>query len=185
MAEQPRLGVDPYAVLGVPRDATDADIRRAYRAMARRYHPDATGAGGRDAALFDRATAAYELLRDPVARGAYDRTLGSGGAPGPRVVHRAPGPTGHTQVRGPGANLAHKPRPAPPARVREEVDEGRLLGRVLLVVGAIGLGTILLLAGLVLVASGGEPDPSSPPGVLAEYCESPDGWVPCTSLVQR
>lgn len=65
---------DPYDVLGVPKRASEADIKKAFRALAKKMHPDATGA--RDAASmkkFQEITAAYELLSDPQKRAAFDR----------------------------------------------------------------------------------------------------------------
>jgi curved DNA-binding protein CbpA len=65
---------DLYATLGVSRNATYDDLKRAYRDQARRYHPDA--AAGADAAgRFQEARAAYEVLSDPEARRTYDATL--------------------------------------------------------------------------------------------------------------
>jgi curved DNA-binding protein CbpA len=64
---------DPYSLLGVPRQASAFDISRAYRRAARATHPDARPG---DAAAADRFSAlndAYEMLRDPVRRAAYDR----------------------------------------------------------------------------------------------------------------
>lgn len=61
---------DPYDILGVPHDATPAHIKSAYRAKARRDHPDAGG----DANDFKAAAAAYRLLTDPDARARYDAT---------------------------------------------------------------------------------------------------------------
>jgi curved DNA-binding protein CbpA len=60
-----------YEVLGVPRDADDDEIRRAYRQIARATHPDRHG----DTFLDEnrRATAAYEILGDPARRAEYDR----------------------------------------------------------------------------------------------------------------
>ncbi|GAA3737876.1 DnaJ C-terminal domain-containing protein [Salinactinospora qingdaonensis] len=60
---------DPYAVLGVRSDATQEQILRSFRALARRYHPDTSG-GDHDA--FARVRAAYETLADPARRAAYD-----------------------------------------------------------------------------------------------------------------
>jgi curved DNA-binding protein len=63
---------DYYDVLGVPRDASQDDIRAAYRKLARRYHPDVNkdeDAGER----FAEASEAHEVLRDPEKRARYDR----------------------------------------------------------------------------------------------------------------
>ncbi len=65
-----RAFVDPYAVLGVPRDANRAAIRRAYRAKARRAHPD----GGGSAEYFEQVKAAYDTLMDDVRRRRDDET---------------------------------------------------------------------------------------------------------------
>jgi hypothetical protein len=69
---------DLYAALGVPSGASPAEIRRAYRAIVRRYHPDRRPATDltRDAAPDDalaRAIAAYRVLGSPVRRADYDR----------------------------------------------------------------------------------------------------------------
>ena len=68
---------DPYAVLGVSSDATQAEITHAYRRLVRRHHPDLRDdgvpqAGGSGAAL-QRVLHAYALLRDPERRAGYDR----------------------------------------------------------------------------------------------------------------
>ena len=61
-------GTDPYAVLGVTRLATDAEIHAAYRDAVRRTHPDAGG----NAAAFEAVQEAFEILRDPKRRAAWD-----------------------------------------------------------------------------------------------------------------
>lgn len=63
---------DYYSILGVARDATEEEIRRAYRKLARQTHPDVdktSGAGER----FKRMNEAYEVLKDPVTRKRYDQ----------------------------------------------------------------------------------------------------------------
>jgi len=82
---------DFYAILGIAPDAGIDDIRRAYRELAKRWHPDRAG---HDATfIFQRLSAAYEVLADPVARAAYDRERGIDTGPdhpGP-PARRAPG----------------------------------------------------------------------------------------------
>ncbi|WP_300973656.1 DnaJ domain-containing protein [Sphingomonas sp. LHG3406-1] len=60
-----------YRTLGVDPEADEATIRTAYLAMMRRYHPD-TGGGGSGQARAQEIIAAYEILRDPTRRAAYD-----------------------------------------------------------------------------------------------------------------
>ncbi|MGH2499251.1 MAG: molecular chaperone DnaJ [Candidatus Limnocylindria bacterium] len=62
---------DHYATLGVSRDASEDDIRTAYRRLARQYHPDVNGAADA-AARFKEITEAYEVLADPQRRQRYD-----------------------------------------------------------------------------------------------------------------
>ena len=61
-----------YQALGVPKDASPDDIKRAYRKLARKYHPDVNPGASADA-KFKAAGAAYDVLRDPEKRAAYDR----------------------------------------------------------------------------------------------------------------
>jgi molecular chaperone DnaJ len=72
-----------YALLGVARDAPDADIKKAYRKLAMEFHPDRNPAPEAEA-KFKEITEAYEVLRDPEKRATYDRygKAGLGGAGG-------------------------------------------------------------------------------------------------------
>jgi molecular chaperone DnaJ len=62
-----------YLLLGVSHDADAETIRSAFRALARRYHPDA--GEGSSADRFREILTAYETLNDPTRRGHYDRVL--------------------------------------------------------------------------------------------------------------
>ncbi len=64
---------DLYAVLEVSADATDEEIKRAYRRLARRWHPDANPDDPEAEARFKQIAAAYEVLSDPERRARYDR----------------------------------------------------------------------------------------------------------------
>jgi len=63
---------DYYKILGVARDASQDDIKRAYRRLARKYHPDVSKETDAET-RFKEVGEAYEVLKDPEKRAAYDR----------------------------------------------------------------------------------------------------------------
>jgi curved DNA-binding protein len=71
---------DYYKVMGVARDATEAQIKQAYRKLARKYHPDVSKEKDAEA-RFKELGEAYEVLKTPEKRAAYDQ-LGRGPRPG-------------------------------------------------------------------------------------------------------
>jgi curved DNA-binding protein len=71
---------DYYKVMGVARDATEAQIKQAYRKLARKYHPDVSKEKDAEA-RFKEVGEAYEVLKTPEKRAAYDQ-LGQGPAAG-------------------------------------------------------------------------------------------------------
>jgi molecular chaperone DnaJ len=73
---------DYYEVLGVAREASEADIKKAYRRLAMKYHPDRNPDDTDAAELFKEASEAYEVLGDAEKREAYDR-FGHAGVGGP------------------------------------------------------------------------------------------------------
>ena len=67
---------DYYAALGLERMATAVEIRNAYRLLAKRYHPDRNRDSAEARVRTQELNAAYEVLRDPARRRAYDREIG-------------------------------------------------------------------------------------------------------------
>jgi DnaJ-class molecular chaperone len=64
---------DPYTVLGVPRTASDDDVKRAFRRLAKRLHPDLNPGNRTVEQQFRELNAANEILSDPVKRRRFDR----------------------------------------------------------------------------------------------------------------
>jgi DnaJ-class molecular chaperone len=78
-----------YEVLGVARDAGADDIRKAYRRLAKEFHPDLNPGKPEAEARFKSITAAYDILSDPEKRGRYDRgEIDESGAERPRYSYR-------------------------------------------------------------------------------------------------
>jgi curved DNA-binding protein len=90
---------DYYATLGVARDASEEDIRKAFRKLARQYHPDVAKNKKEAEAKFKEINEAQEVLTDPVKRRKYDELganwqqaeAGYGAGPGARRAWQTPG----------------------------------------------------------------------------------------------
>jgi len=67
------MSKDPYAALGLTKTATDAEIKKAYRKIARTSHPDLNPDDASAEVRFKEASAAYDLLKDPDLRARFDR----------------------------------------------------------------------------------------------------------------
>ena len=84
---------DYYEVLGVERQATDQQIKSAYRKLALKYHPDRNPGNTQAEEHFKEAAEAYSVLADPQKRGLYDRfghaAFDNGAARGPGGPRRA------------------------------------------------------------------------------------------------
>ena len=86
--------VDFYKALGVDKGASESDIKRAYRKLAKEFHPDSTGGDKKKEVRFKEVSAAYEILGDAKKRAQYDEI---------REQLRQM-PPGFDPRRGPGAN---------------------------------------------------------------------------------
>ncbi|WP_066522851.1 DnaJ C-terminal domain-containing protein [Curtobacterium ammoniigenes] len=98
MASQDWFDKDFYAVLGVSKDASDADIKKTYRKLARQYHPDSNPGNTAAESRFKEISEAYSVLSDKEQRAEYDqiRAMGSGA----RFTAGGPGQGGFEDVFG-------------------------------------------------------------------------------------
>ncbi|MDQ1597725.1 MAG: molecular chaperone DnaJ [Microbacteriaceae bacterium] len=93
MASQDWFDKDFYAVLGVSKDVSAADLKKAYRKLARKYHPDSNPGNAGAEAKFKEISEAHAVLADPEQRQEYDQMRAMG--PGrPRFTSAAPGQNG-------------------------------------------------------------------------------------------
>ena len=130
---------DLYSVLGVSSRATPEQLRDAYRQLARRHHPDATGSGTGDAGRMAEVNHAWSVLSDPVARREYDRLQRAGSAATGSAV-----PPSREGVRG----ATRAPQLVPP----------RFPWRAMLAVAAIAAALVLVAHAFTKPAEPGVPD---------------------------
>lgn len=147
---------DPYTVLGVPRDADEQQIRRAYRRLAKRHHPDLqAGAAAQSDEQMRRVNQAWETLSDPQRRARHDAD--SGWRRSPPAGHWSAPPRHATQAPAPaatwGSTWTGRGGPRPGAEQRwgrsGDSDDGPGWGAVAMTV-AIGLVAFVAAAAGIL-----------------------------------
>jgi hypothetical protein len=128
-----------YEVLGVAVSATTAEIRAAYRAKARVWHPDRLRSGS--TAEMARLNEAYHVLSDQGRRAVYDRALS-----GPRVTYSgsAASATDHG-----GAFDSRAAMRSPSAEASPPITPARVPWRFMLFMAAIGIGFVLINAAFI------------------------------------
>src|SRR5262245_49192863 len=94
---------DYYQTLGVKPGASDAEIRAAYKKLAKKYHPDVNPGSKQAEESFKDVSEAYQVLSDPDKRRSYDagRSMGAG----PRGFGWPPGGSGSPAGRGPFSRM--------------------------------------------------------------------------------
>jgi curved DNA-binding protein len=94
------MAEDYYKTLGVPKNASQAEIQKAYRELARKYHPDMNPNDKTAKKKFQQVQAAFDVLNNPEKREMYDRygssfeTMGGGGPQGAQAWTWSPGAAG-------------------------------------------------------------------------------------------
>ena len=139
-----------YDTLGIPPSATDAQIREAYRRLAREHHPDRTGAAPSSSPRsMPEINEAYRVLGDPARRAVYDASLRSGSSAPPSDD------TGPASTNGRGVVADRAPMHP------SHLGPARIPWRSLLFVG------LIAVVGIVVLAQFTEPgEPAAPDGIL-------------------
>jgi DnaJ-class molecular chaperone len=100
------LSEDPYKILGVTRDVSEADLRTAYRKLAKKLHPDLNPGNKKAEESFKTVATAYDLLNDPAKRAQFDRgEIDASGSERPRQPYyreQAERDAGHPYGEGAG-----------------------------------------------------------------------------------
>lgn len=104
MSTQDWIEKDFYKVLGVKKDASAAEIKKAYRALARTHHPDKNPGNAAAEAKFKEVSQAYDVLSDEKSRKEYDEARELFGAGGGRFTRGFPGGGGFPRGGQPGPN---------------------------------------------------------------------------------
>jgi DnaJ-class molecular chaperone len=110
------MATDPYQTLGVPKTATQDDIRAAFRKLAKKHHPDLNPGNAAAETRFKAASSANDLLSDPETRAKFDRgEIDADGKPAERAFYRQ---------YAEGEQGARYRRPGPGQRPGAAADEG-------------------------------------------------------------
>jgi hypothetical protein len=178
------VGFDAYLALGVSSDATEDQVRSAYRHLARVFHPDTNAGDVVAAARFRQVAQAYEILGDAQRRRHYDLHRASP-RPGPRAARHAPGPTGHAAGAHNGG-AAHQPPAIDDTPARREVDEWSFLSAFVRWASATALAAVVIVVIAATVYGNDQPPPrprpySGSPGGPG-FCHTGQAWVSCHLL---
>ncbi|KAL4066932.1 hypothetical protein V8B97DRAFT_346704 [Scleroderma yunnanense] len=129
------MGADYYKILGVPRSATEDDIKKAYKKMALKWHPDRNKGSEEASQKFKEISEAFEVLSDKNKRAIYDQVgeeglKGNGGPPPGAGFSGFSGfPQGATfTFTGPGGGAGGGFSPSDPQRIFEQIFSGGFPG---------------------------------------------------------